>query len=192
MQKDLPKEITYHDLLKTFAVTAMMIDHVGFYFFPDQMWWRCIGRLGAPIWFFLAGYGNARTTPAKFWVGGSAIAAGSLAAGMSLFPLNAVFTNIMIRRFIDAVMRVSLDNRWSMIGVGLLMFVLIMPSVWCCEYGTQAMITAMFGYAVRHRATVKGGKSAVAVMAGYGIFSLSTFLLLQWAAFPSAWRNWPS
>lgn len=33
----------------------MIIDHLGFFFFPDQVWMRILGRGAAPIFFFVSG-----------------------------------------------------------------------------------------------------------------------------------------
>ena len=45
----LPAEITSYDLLKAAAVIIMIIDHVGYYFFIDEMWWRAVGRIGSGL-----------------------------------------------------------------------------------------------------------------------------------------------
>lgn len=56
-----------YDLLMTVAITAMLIDHIG-YFFIDNDILRIIGRLAAPLFLFLAGYGNNHIKPAYlFW-----------------------------------------------------------------------------------------------------------------------------
>ncbi len=49
MNKILPRDLTSYDLLKTLAVILMIIDHVGHHFFPDEMWFRVVGRLCVPI-----------------------------------------------------------------------------------------------------------------------------------------------
>lgn len=43
-------------MLKALALLTMVIDHIGFLFFPDQDWMRAIGRLTMPIF----GYAIAR------------------------------------------------------------------------------------------------------------------------------------
>ena len=43
-------------MLKLIAVLTMVIDHIGYLFFPDQEWMRAIGRLTMPIF----GYAIAR------------------------------------------------------------------------------------------------------------------------------------
>ena len=58
--KTLSSYLTSYDLLKTLALVLMVIDHIGYFFYPEEMWWRVLGRLSVPIWFFLIGYANAR------------------------------------------------------------------------------------------------------------------------------------
>ena len=41
--RKLPQELTSYDLLKTLAVVTMIIDHIGLYFFPDDVGWRIVG-----------------------------------------------------------------------------------------------------------------------------------------------------
>lgn len=47
----------YQDLLKTIAIVAMIIDHIGFFIlYPEGMWMRAIGRCVMPIFCFYVGY----------------------------------------------------------------------------------------------------------------------------------------
>lgn len=56
------------DLLKLAAVTAMIIDHIGLYFLPEQQWLRVLGRPVAVIFGFLIGFAATTRVPAS-WVG---------------------------------------------------------------------------------------------------------------------------
>ena len=95
--KALPREITSYDLLKTFAVVIMLIDHIGAYFFPEVLWWRAIGRIGFPIWFFLVGHASGRDLPFKLWGSALLLVGANFVTGMAIFPLNALVTIILIR-----------------------------------------------------------------------------------------------
>lgn len=44
-----------YDYLKVFAIITMIIDHIGYFLYPEIMWLRVIGRLAFPIFFFLIG-----------------------------------------------------------------------------------------------------------------------------------------
>lgn len=47
----------YQDLLKTIAIAAMVLDHVGvFIMFPEGFWMRALGRCVMPIFCFFVGY----------------------------------------------------------------------------------------------------------------------------------------
>jgi hypothetical protein len=45
-----------YDLAKCMAIIAMLIDHLGLFFFPDHAILSIIGRISFPIFFFLIGY----------------------------------------------------------------------------------------------------------------------------------------
>lgn len=150
MDKLLPRNVTSYDLLKTLAVVTMLIDHVGYYFFLDDMWWRAIGRMSFPIWFFLAGYANTREIPLKFWIGGAFLLLMNGIVGMGFLPLNAIFSIIIIRLVIDHIMRVVKVNPAAKWGVVLLFVLVFFQTNSWFEYGTLAILFAMFGYMVRH------------------------------------------
>lgn len=45
-----------YDYLKVIALISMIIDHIGFFFFPEYEFLRVIGRLAFPLFLFLVGY----------------------------------------------------------------------------------------------------------------------------------------
>lgn len=51
--------------MKTIAVICMLMDHIGFLFFPDQIIWRMIGRLAMPIFAFSIARGARYTSSMK-------------------------------------------------------------------------------------------------------------------------------
>ncbi len=59
--EDAIKKPVYDDTLKLVAILTMLIDHIGYLLFPDQIVWRMIGRLSFPIFAFLVARG-ARLT----------------------------------------------------------------------------------------------------------------------------------
>lgn len=45
-----------YDYLKIIAILTMIVDHVGFFFFPEALWMRLIWRIAFPIFLFLVGF----------------------------------------------------------------------------------------------------------------------------------------
>lgn len=46
----------FYDYLKVFAIITMIIDHIGYYLFPEYSVFRLIGRIAFPIFLFLVGF----------------------------------------------------------------------------------------------------------------------------------------
>lgn len=53
------------DLLKWIGILSMVIDHVGYIFFPEEEWFRSVGRLAFPIFAYLIAEGTLRTSNKK-------------------------------------------------------------------------------------------------------------------------------
>jgi hypothetical protein len=174
-KKPLPADITSYDLVKAFAVIIMIIDHIGYYFFPEQLWWRAVGRVGFPVWFFLAGHASGRDISPKPIIGGVILVIGNFMVGLPIFPLNALFTILAIRLLIDPIMEPVLTKRISIWVIAAVLFLLVLPSYAVAEYGTQALITAIFGYLVRHRERVNNED----LVFRYMFFALISFVLIQ-------------
>jgi hypothetical protein len=67
--------VTTTDALKFVGVTAFLIDHYGLCLDPDQAWWRLVGRIVAPIFFFLIGFARTRSVPWTWLVFGAVLTA---------------------------------------------------------------------------------------------------------------------
>ena len=148
--KILPNAITSYDLLKSFALITMIIDHVGHYLFPEQIGWRLVGRMSLPVWLFLIGYARSREIPTALVAGAFVILASNLVFGENLLPLNILFTIVVARLIIDRLMKVALDGLFAFALVTYFL-ALLTPSLSILDYGTHALLFAMFGYLVRHQ-----------------------------------------
>lgn len=150
--KPLPKDLTSYDFFKAVAVILMIVDHIGYYFFPEnEEWWRTFGRMCVPIWFFLVGYAQSRDLGPKLWIGGTILVAANILSGMYIMPLNILFTILFCRILLDNTMRVALTNLRSLAATTFVLTVLIIPTAFLFEYGSQALMMAMFGWMVRHQ-----------------------------------------
>jgi hypothetical protein len=58
------------DWLKIAAIILVSVDHFGYFFIENDLWWSTFGRLAAPPFFFLIGYAQTRTVPLNWiWLG---------------------------------------------------------------------------------------------------------------------------
>ncbi len=154
MTKQLPNELTSYDLLKALAIIIMIVDHTGHHFFPDEAWFRIIGRLCIPIWFFLVGYAKTVELEKRLWVGGAIVLASAIIAGQFILPLNIIFT-IIVMRFLrqKGVMR-CLSSGEGLRGMFFIMFFVTFPTAILFEYGASALFFVIFGYMMRNREEV--------------------------------------
>lgn len=175
--KALPKDLTSYDFLKTLAVILMIVDHIGYYFYPENNWLRVIGRLCVPMWFFLIGYANTRALPLSLWWGGALLVVANIVGGLFILPLNILLTMIFVRLSLDKVTAFVFKG-WNELWVScFVLFVLIMPTNIITEYGTQALIMAIYGYMVRHRHDHDGNIDRFFI--SFSLFALISFIAVQ-------------
>jgi hypothetical protein len=180
MTKLLPANLTSYDFLKALAVILMITDHIGYHFYPDETWFRILGRLCVPIWFFLIGYARTRDIPKTMFVGAGILIASSLVAGQYLFPLTILVTLMLARTLIDPIMFRALRSYETLAGMFFVLLLLSYPADFFLEYGTAGILFTMFGYMVRYRPMIKLHKAALVfftAMAGF-IFFLGQGMML--------------
>ncbi len=154
MRKMLPKELTSYDLLKALAIILMITDHVGHHFYPDEMWFRILGRLCVPIWFFLVGFAKTTELPKRLWIGGLIVAVSGIIAGQYLLPLNILFTIIALRYLRGGLVRNGLHSPDALRGIFFIILFMGLPTSIFFEYGTISMLFVLFGYIVRNKEEV--------------------------------------
>lgn len=180
--KNLSQDITSYDFLKALAIILMLIDHIGYYFFPEEQWFRVLGRLCVPIWFFLIGYANSRDTGLWIWGGAIILLLANPVAGIGIFPLNILFTILAIRLILDNFMTGALKSLSAFWALNALLFLLVLPSMIATEYGTLGLMLSIFGYMMRHLDKVQ--KLSPKLIEFYLFFILTIFIISQLIVFP--------
>ncbi len=183
--KYLPADITSYDLVKTFAVITMIVDHLGFYFFPENLWFRAVGRASFPVWFFLIGYANSREVPPKFIIGAFLLLLFDYITGLAVLPLNVLFTLMGIRLSIDFLMKPVMNGRLPIWSLGALLLLLAIPTYFASEYGTQGVIMAILGYLIRHRDRLKNP----GIITEYAIFVVMSYVVVEKFIFNFDWSQ---
>lgn len=177
--KTLPREITSYDLLKTFAVITMIIDHLGMYFFPDDMWWRAVGRLSFPVWLFLIGYAQSRDISPKLLIGAGILVVSTFIAGEAVFAMNILVSIALVRLVLDPIMRFAQKGSEYLWGIAAATILLYVPTGMSFDYGSLGLVFAMLGYMVRNRENLKLGQTERSFM----IFAGISYVVIQYFMF---------
>lgn len=176
MSRILPREVTTYDILKTLAVLLMIVDHIGYYLYPDENWFRVFGRMCVPMWFFLVGYARTRDLAPRIWIGAAALVIGNIVYGGYILPLSILATILIVRFSLDACVRLFNRSGLMMVITGTLLVLFIIPTSIVIEYGATGYILAMLGYFVRHR---KENGYAQDFITSYAVFAAVVFILTQ-------------
>ena len=148
--QDRPVSTT--DLLKLLGIVLVFVDHHGFFFDPENMWWRLFGRVAAPIFFFLIGFARTRRVPWTWFALGILLTAINAWKAESLW---GTMVNIMINfALLRALVLPSVERHVMQqpLAVALLMAgcVLLIPVTdGPLEYGTEGWLWAFLGLAQR-------------------------------------------
>lgn len=173
--------ITTYDLVKTLAIVLTVLDHIGFFFYPENDWFRVVGRACLPIWCFLIGYASTRDTGKEIWIWATILLVSNFLFGGNIFPLNMLFAFIAIRLVLDRMASVMFRNWEVMLYAFTALALLIIPTMMAFEYGTSALLMALAGYAVRHRDELPISLNTQRLYIGA---SVAAFALVQLIFFP--------
>lgn len=166
MTKRLAPTLTSYDFLKTLALALMILDHVGYFFFPDQMWIRAVGRFSAPIWLFLVGYARSRDIGLRMWVGMGILVVSNYVFGMPVMPVNILGTIIVCRMALDPLMNFIARRKDSLYPIALVLFFATLVTFPLFEYGACAMLIVMAGYLARNGEAIGYTRSQLVQFAG--------------------------
>jgi len=147
-------EVFFQDLLKSIAILVMIIDHAGFYFFPEELWLRAIGRVSAPIWFFFVGYNYKFSNTHLDQIFYFAVFLQLIicfVGNNSLFPLNILFTIIISKRILAYYEQYIKNASVGTMFLVALVIVLYSPTNNFTQYGILGVYMSLWGYHYKHR-----------------------------------------
>ncbi len=143
--------VNSHDLIKALAVIIMICDHIGQYLAPNELWFRAIGRIGFPVWFFMAGYTKKGGFTWELLPGMSLLVLTRYILGIPVLAINALLTIFLIRVMI---LYTPADyykkNLPLVLLIALLACLFFNATSMLFEYGTIGLLFGYLGYAVRN------------------------------------------
>jgi len=140
----------YQDLLKTLAIIAMIIDHMGLYLYPELTIMRIIGRIAMPVFCFFAGYNFHDKPKTKIIICG---------------VLLQIYTTVLFKQFITTNILISIYlgqcyiyyfrkslTRFFYSGYChvIIMTILFYISWALIDYGTLVIAIMILGFIAKH------------------------------------------
>ena len=146
-----PHIVDNSDWLKTAAIILVAVDHVGYFFISDADWWSVVGRMAAPVFFFLLGYAQSRTIPFRWiWLGVILTLLDSWNTYWMWVAPNILLSLVLIRLARPHVK--ILIHRYGWVAFVLLVCALIavLPlTANVVDYGAEGWLWALFGLCQR-------------------------------------------
>jgi hypothetical protein len=149
LQKNIPMTLNSYDLLKVAALLLMIVDHIGYYFFPEDNWPRVFGRLCVPVWCFLIGYARTRDFDFRMLLATFFLFLANFYSAPYVMPLSILLGMLITRLVIDRVANAMLKNVEVYSGLIILFTFLILPTGLIVEYGSLILLFALLGWLVR-------------------------------------------
>lgn len=141
-------DINSHDLLKILAISTMVIDHIGRFLFVDNVWWRVVGRMAAPQFFFLVGYSGSYRFKREILFYGAALVLVSFLTDTSpglaskILPVNILISFVIIKAVLNRFDPGTVPTV-SLIALLALLMLASLPAYYAIEYGTFGFCYAM-------------------------------------------------
>jgi hypothetical protein len=140
--------VNSHDLLKVLAILVMVIDHTGNFFVDNSVWMRLIGRMAAPLFFFMVGYSGSYRFKWQILILGVALSTisflTSTANGIErILPLNILLSFVLIKLILDRF-DPAVQTAGFLVTVFVILMVLSIPTyIFMVEYGSLGLCYAI-------------------------------------------------
>lgn len=168
-------EANTHDVTKAIAVITMVIDHVGWV--TNQEWMRVIGRIAAPLFFFLVGYSKVYRWQNKLFYYAFALCAFHAFFLLPTIYINILFVFIIIRLLLLWLAPVKLD-RQCLLGLFLFCNVVSYYTYSYVEYSLIGLEIALAGLFIRENRTY-AIPWTIASFASFGYAQIVSFGFFQ-------------
>jgi len=151
--------VNSHDLLKVLAISVMVIDHAGRFFVDDNVWMRMIGRMAAPLFFFMVGYSGSYRFKWQILILGVALSTigflTSTGNGIErILPLNILLSFVLAKLILDRFDPAAQTSGVLVTVLVILMVVSIPTYIFMVEYGSLGLCYAIGARLLSQRHTL--------------------------------------
>ena len=139
------------DWLKTVAIIAVSVGHIGHFFIRDDQWWSVFGRLAAPTFFFLIGYARTRSVPFRWiWLGIILTVLESLNADGNWVSPNILLSLALLRAVRPYALAFLQRYGWIALAILVCALIALVPVTGkVADYGAGGWLWALFGLCQR-------------------------------------------
>jgi hypothetical protein len=146
-----PPAVDNTDWLKAAGIVLVSVDHFGYFFMEDELWWSAFGRLAAPTFFFLLGFAQTRALPLHWiWIGVVLTLLESWNANWTWVAPNILLSLALIRIARPYVQILVQRKGWGgffLVVCGLLVVLPITSRI--VDYGSEGWLWALCGLCQR-------------------------------------------
>lgn len=142
-----PDAVDNTDWLKTAAIILVAVDHIGYFFIENALWWSVLGRLAAPAFFFLLGYAQTRSVPLQWiWLGIILTLLDSWNTGWAWVAPNILLSLAFIRIARPHVQLLLQRRGWAAFAILVCILITVLPvAAKIVDYGVEGWLWALFG-----------------------------------------------
>lgn len=146
-----PPAVDNTDWLKTAAIIFVAVDHFGYFFVENDLWWSAFGRLAAPTFFFLLGFAQTRTVPLYWiWLGVLLTVLESWNADWAWVAPNILLSLALIRLARPYVQTLVQHHGWAAFVLLICALLALLPiTAKLVDYGSAGWLWALFGLCQR-------------------------------------------
>jgi hypothetical protein len=146
-----PQVVDNADWLKTVAIIAVSVGHIGHFFIRDDQWWSVFGRLAAPAFFFLIGYASTRSVPFRWiWLGIILTVLESLNADWKWVSPNILLSLALLRAVRPYALAFLQRYGWIALAILVCASIGLVPVTGkVADYGAGGWLWALFGLCQR-------------------------------------------
>jgi hypothetical protein len=139
------------DWLKAAAIILVSVDHIGYFFIENNLWWSTFGRLAAPPFFFLMGYAQTRAVPLHWvWLGLILTLLESWNADWTWVSPNILLSFALIRLARPHAQGLVQRHGWAAFALAVLALLAVLPITGkAVDYGAAGWLWALLGLCQR-------------------------------------------
>ena len=136
------------DWLKIAAIILVSVDHFGYFFIENDLWWSTFGRLAAPTFFFLLGYAQTRIVPLNWiWLGVILTLLDSWNNDWTWVAPNILLSFALIRVARPYLQIIVQRHGWVAFAVLVAALIAAQPmAAKIVDYGSAGWLWALFGF----------------------------------------------